>query len=75
MKLPLPTFKTTDVHPVDAVTGAAKTVGKGLSAAGDAVVHASPAGIASGAVDAAVGAKNLFGRGLSALGDTLQGKK
>ena len=73
MKLPLPTFRTTEVHPIDTAKSAVKSVGSGLASAGDTVAHASPAGIAKGAGDAALGVVHGAGKLLSFVGKKLEG--
>lgn len=72
MKLPIPSFKTTEVHPVDSVKDAAKSVGNALITAGSAIDDASPSKIRKGLLDGALGAVHLLGSGSIAVGSALK---
>ena len=74
MKLPIPSFKTAEVHPVDTAKTAARTVGKGLQVAGNTVTHASVASVTKGAADLAVGGVHGAGKLLTFVGKKLAGE-
>jgi len=67
-------INTDNLHPVDTAKSAVKSVGSGIVAAGDKLIHTSPATIATDAADVAMGTVHGLGRLFKAVGSKLEGK-